>query len=71
MQSKSGKPSRKIQHEYRDSDGYWIELAPGWILAGEWTHGIVEDTKKRAHSQMALVEPCECIECKALLAKTD
>lgn len=62
------RPSRRalIEREYRDIDGYWIELVPGWIVADEGTHGIVEDTKRAAHAKLALVEPCACAECTEL-----
>jgi hypothetical protein len=52
-----------IAKEYRDSDGYWIELKRGWIVRGD-AHSIVEDTKKAAHAKLAEVVPCECKECK-------
>lgn len=59
-----------IQHEYRDSDGYWIELRPGWQNGADpGTHGIVEDTKRAAYARLADVEPCSCVECRALIAQ--
>ena len=46
-----------IAHEYRDSDGYWIELLPGWQNGYDpGTHGIVEDTKTAAYSTLTGVE---------------
>ena len=58
-----------IQKEYRDSDGYWIELKPGYVLSGEQTHGIVEDTKRGAYKKLAWVIPCECKGCLELIGQ--
>lgn len=56
-----------IAHEYRDSDGYWIELLPGWQNGYDpGTHGIVEDTKTAAYSTLTGVEACDCKECHEL-----
>ena len=52
-----------------DGSGWWIELKPGFILRHEWTHAIVEDTKKAALAQMSQVEPCDCKECAAMMVK--
>lgn len=57
-----------VDHEYRDSDGYWIELKPGFILVGEYTHGIVERTRSAARAKLALVQRCDCAACKRQLA---
>lgn len=58
-----------IAHEYRDSDGYWIELTDGWQNGDDpGTHGIVEDTKTAAYATLANVKPCDCGECKSRLA---
>jgi hypothetical protein len=57
-----------VQNEYRDSDGFWIFLRPGFQNGDDpGTHGIVEDTKSAARAKLALVKPCECDECKRLL----
>ena len=61
---------KRIGKIYRDSDGWWIELKPGFIVRGEWTHGIVEDTKRAALDKMYLVEPCQCDECRSLVTQT-
>jgi hypothetical protein len=61
---------KRIQREYRDSDGYWIELAPGWQNGADpGTHGIVEDTKRAARAKLSMATPCDCAECRDLLAK--
>jgi hypothetical protein len=55
-----------IQEEYRDSDGYWIYLKPGWENGADpGTHGIVEDTKREAYRTLAYARPCDCDDCKA------
>jgi len=60
-----------IQEEYRDSDGYWIYLKPGWQNGLDpGTHGIVEDTKTRARAALSSVKPCDCAECLQLLKET-
>lgn len=53
-----------VLREYRDSDGYWIDLKPGYRVAGD-AHGIVEDTKTAAYDKLGLVVPCDCADCKA------
>lgn len=59
---------KRIWHEYRDVDGYWIELMPGWQNGADpGTHGIHEDTKRAAHAQLDMVERCACDECRELL----
>lgn len=56
-----------IQREYRDSDGYWIELTPGWQNGADpGCHGIVEDTKRQAYSTLTMAKPCSCGECQRL-----
>ncbi|HEY7192874.1 MAG TPA: hypothetical protein VH439_03960 [Gemmatimonadales bacterium] len=64
------KPRDVIAKQYRDSDGYWIELRPGWQNgADRGTHAIVENTKRAALRGLAYVKPCACEECRRLLAK--
>jgi hypothetical protein len=56
---------RLIDEEYRDSDGYWIYLKPGYGCGDDpGTHGIIEDTKRRAYSRLSSVEPCDCADCQ-------
>lgn len=55
-----------IQEEYRDVDGYWIYLKPGFQCGHDpGVHGIHEDTKREAHSWLSSVIPCACDDCKA------
>jgi hypothetical protein len=59
-----------IQEEYRDSDGYWIYLVPGWQSGSDpGTHGIVESTKRDAYSTLSSAMPCDCDECLSLAKK--
>lgn len=56
-----------IAREYRDSDGYWIDLVPGYQNGDDpGTHGIVENTKTAAYAKLTLVRPCNCAECERL-----
>lgn len=60
---------KRIASEYRDSDGYWIELADGWQNGNDpGTHGIVEETKGAAYQTLKMARPCECEDCKIRLA---
>jgi hypothetical protein len=58
------KVADKIAREYRDSDGYWIELAPGWKT--DDCHTIHEDTRRSALAKLRLVRPCDCAQCKQM-----
>lgn len=58
-----------IAEEYRDSDGYWIYLKPGWQNGADpGTHGIVESTKRDAYSTLTMAKPCGCADCERLKA---
>ena len=64
--SKVAKREALIQEQYRDSDGYWIYLKPGYQCGDDrGTHGIVESTKRDALSRLVSVIPCDCDDCKA------
>jgi len=75
--AKGGRPRTRrprrldlIQEEYRDSDGYWIYLTPGWQNGLDpGTHGIHEDTKRAARENLAFAKPCDCKECLELVAE--
>lgn len=59
----------RIKNEYRDSDGYWIELADGWENGADpGTHGIVEDTKREAYRTLTMARRCRCADCQQRLA---
>jgi hypothetical protein len=60
-----------VAEEYRDSDGYWIYLKPGFRSGQDpagCVHGIVEDTKRDARSWIPNTLTCDCAECLALIA---
>ena len=60
---------RHIASEYRDEDGYWIDLKPGLKAANDpvgCVHGMHEDTRKEAYQVGVLV--CDCKECYPRLA---
>lgn len=59
---------KRIASIERDIDGWWVYLKPGWIVADEGTHAIVEDRKRDALDKMVLVQPCSCAECEQLKA---
>ncbi len=54
----------KIANEYRDTDGYWIELKRGWRTLDEYAlHGIVADTRAEARARARQAVPCDCAGC--------
>ena len=57
----------RVREQYRDSDGYWIDLKRGWRNMLDPMcplHGISEDTKARAEFWLRRTEPCDCDDCK-------
>jgi 5,10-methenyltetrahydromethanopterin hydrogenase len=61
---------KRIQHQYRDRGGYWIELRAGYAVREgiAVVHTIGESTSKEAHAMMANVVPCACASCRAEIA---
>jgi hypothetical protein len=57
-----------VLDEYRDDDGYWINLRDGFHIDG--AHAIHESTKARARKRLKDVRPCACADCRAALAAT-
>lgn len=61
--------------DYRDQgpggDGYWVHLVPGFIQADQGVHSVHEDNITQCADvfKSGLVKPCECPECKMLIAK--
>ena len=59
----------RISSEHEEVDGnehtYWIDLAFGYILKGEWTHSIAGRNKREAYRLLKDVVPCKCAECGA------
>jgi hypothetical protein len=55
----------RICAEWRDEDGYWIELKSGWQDNSNPTcHTITEDTKIEAYYKLRGSVPCDCEQCK-------
>jgi hypothetical protein len=71
---RDGSPSRRhdmqalkdrIAAEWRDEDGYWIELKSGWQdNFNPGCHTITEDTRKEARYKLRASVPCDCRECR-------
>ena len=60
---------KRIQNIEKDSDGVWIYLKPGYQNGADpGTHAIVEDTRKAALARVSSIKPCDCAECKRLIA---
>ena len=56
----------KIRDWYKDQDGYWINLMPGWQF---WdAHCVHEWSVKDALASFKQVRPCECGECAKVAA---
>ena len=55
-----------IAAEWKDEDGYWIELKSGWHDGSNPTcHTVHEDTRKECMDRLRdFAEPCNCWECK-------
>lgn len=58
------KHPEKIAGWYKDSDGYWIDLKPGW----QWSecHAVHEWNVKDLVESFRQVEPCDCADCKGV-----
>ena len=60
------KNDKRIDRIEREDGRVWVYLKPGFILRGERTHAICEDTQREALDNLSLVEPCACAECISL-----
>jgi hypothetical protein len=70
LQSLKKRNPDKVDDAYRDSDGYWIELAPGWRREPhDLVHMVHEDTVAAVVEAFRRIVPCDCGECKTLKAK--
>lgn len=57
----------RVEREYRDYDGYWIELRRGWKNGDDPVgvcHGIHENTRRDALKVLTWSIPCDCRECR-------
>lgn len=60
---------KRIQNIETDSDGVRIYLKPGYQNGDDpGTHAIVESTERAAMAKVSMIKPCDCDECKRLLA---
>jgi hypothetical protein len=48
--------------------GYDILLAPGWRMCDDTVHTLIEPTVKQMLAQLRSVVPCDCDECKEMIA---
>lgn len=56
---------QRIAAEWRDEDGYWVELKSGWQDTYNPTcHTITENTKAEAHDKAKDSVPCDCRCCR-------
>jgi hypothetical protein len=64
--------AKHIASEYKDSDGYWIDLKQGWKWSGDplgVVHGIHEETRQRARRET--VVRCDCDQCTSAAIKLE
>ena len=68
------KADPRVESVYRDSDGLWVELHPGWKNTYDeprgCLHGIHEDTVRDAALRMPGVVPCACADCAVSIARS-
>jgi hypothetical protein len=55
----------RVRAAYKDEDGWWIDLKPGWTADPLSAHDIHADTLREAIEYMGGIEPCACKECAA------
>lgn len=61
----------RIQREWQESDGYWIDLKAGFKNGNDplgCVHGIVEESRYEAYRVLRDSMACDCAECTYLLA---
>lgn len=55
----------KIADAYKDSDGYWINLKPGWRREEfDYSHSVHEWSICELVSAFRNVHPCDCENCQ-------
>lgn len=52
----------------RDRKGYNVLLRPGWSMAGDCCHTLIEPTVAAMLAQLRAVQRCDCEECRAALS---
>lgn len=55
----------KIRDFYRDVDGIWVNLKPGWARWGE-VHAVHEMTTREVTLGMSEVIRCDCKSCRGV-----
>lgn len=70
-QAKPFRPTRAlvVDQEWKDSDGYWLLLYPGFHI--DHAHAIHESSKTAAYRRVREVEQCKCIDCKAKASRVE
>lgn len=59
----------RVEQAFKDDDGYWIYLNPGWFWDDPGLHIIHEDTQKEALFALRCTDKCDCEECRKALTK--
>ena len=54
----------RVENVFKDEDGYWIYLNPGWYWDDPGLHIIHEDTQKEALFCLRCTQVCNCDWCK-------
>ncbi|WP_143045000.1 hypothetical protein [Variovorax sp. YR216] len=54
-----------------DGRAYDVLLRPGWRMADDYCHTLIEPTVAGMLRQLRATTPCECEDCKKALAKED
>ncbi len=56
----------RIRKFYRDPDGIWLELNPGWRASeSDYVHQIHEMTSRDIIAAFREVHPCDCDDCQS------
>lgn len=58
-----------LDEVYKDSDGYWAYSKAGYHFPEMGCHTAHEDTQADLMRVVRNVQPCDCGECKELIAK--
>jgi hypothetical protein len=61
------KQDPRVADAFRDSDGYWVWMRPGWTADPRDAHDIHEDTIRAVLARFRGVQPCACDGCREAL----
>lgn len=53
----------RVAHAYRDEDGWWADLKPGWVCIHSSAHTCHEDTANALMTAVNDAERCTCGDC--------